>query len=84
MRKSRGTRLLGSIQVTSDEALSFRERQERASNSEIGNLVPYDCAACQLPFLKVNPDGPSLKLIATFSISNSTDGNGIAGIQRKI
>ncbi|KAF8137755.1 hypothetical protein K438DRAFT_1786401 [Mycena galopus ATCC 62051] len=73
MRKTQqGNRLLGSIEIAKDEALTAGEQQKPFH----GGLA------------RVNPDGPTLHLTMTFSISESIpealghDRNDIQGIQK--
>jgi hypothetical protein len=73
--KSLGTRLLGSIEMGRGEALTYGENRNCACSSDIENWSTFennDTVAFCLDLMKVNFDGPTLRLTADFSVSEPT------------
>ena len=67
--ETQGTRLLGYIEATRDEALLAGDKKIRASVSLVENSVGVEVTTalvCNL--VKVNTDGPSLEITANISV----------------
>jgi hypothetical protein len=66
--ETEGTRLLGYIKIGRDKILGS------VDNPHCLRVITEDYnVACRLELNKVNPDGPSLKFSARFSVSNFPD-----------
>ncbi|KAJ7882661.1 hypothetical protein B0H13DRAFT_1890757 [Mycena leptocephala] len=81
--KTRGTRLLGSIQIETGKALASEENKICLSPDVENYSITenYGISALNLNLIKVNLDGPLLELAANFSISQPSVTEPYEGIQ---